>query len=57
MPADVHAYDPVLKPVYEGKPSQQVLTNKLQNAIEGLKKVYGRQPTAQLERPQSGEVD
>jgi hypothetical protein len=51
MPADIHAYDPVLKEVYEGKPAQQVLTNKLQSAIEGLKQSYGRQPTAQMERP------
>jgi hypothetical protein len=53
VPADIHSYDPVLKEVYEGKPAQQVLTNNLQNALEGLKKVYGRQPTARLEPPQS----
>jgi hypothetical protein len=54
VPADIHSYDPVLKEVYEGKPAQQVLTNKLQSAIEGLKQSYGRQPTAQMERPKPG---
>lgn len=38
MPADIHAFDPVLKTVYEGKPTQQVLTQKLDRAIQGLKK-------------------
>lgn len=41
MPADIHAYDPVLKTVYEGKPSQQVLTQKLDKAIQGLKNASG----------------